>query len=453
MEKQEKWDALRGVVEREMAKHEVPGVSWGIYQDGEVWVDGAGVTSVEHPLAVNADTLFQVGSITKTFVTLVIMQLVDAGLLALDAPVRSYLPEFKVADEGVSATVTVRHLLTHTSGFQGDFFYDTGSGADAMPLYVQAVERLEQGAPLGEVFSYNNTGFYLCGAIIERVTGKAFEQVLQERIFKPLEMAHTYFDAGDVITHRFAVGHEKLDSGMAVARPWPLPRAAWPAGGIATNAKDLLKYAQMQLRGGKTKDGVALLEPDTFEQMHSPQVSIWKTEQQMGLSWFIDEHNGIEVHHHGGGTLGQVTLLSLVPEKDFALVVFTNADPGGHVTRAVSKWILNTYLDIKTPTPKPQKAQAADLKQFVGFYARPFADFEVGLLNERLVGQMVYRAGFPAQDSPAPPPPPPASLGLCEEDRLVVLDGPMKDAVIDVLRGADGSVEYLRIGLRVYQRK
>ncbi|MBN2499665.1 MAG: beta-lactamase family protein [Anaerolineales bacterium] len=453
MQKQEKWSALREVVEREMTKHEVPGISWGIYQDGEVWVDGVGVTNIEHPLAVNADTLFQVGSITKTFVTLVVMQLVDEGLLALDAPVQRYLPEFKVVDGGVSAKVTLWHLLTHSSGFQGDFFYDTGSGADAMPLYMQAVEQLGQGAPLGEVFSYNNTGFYLCGAIIERVTGKAFEQVLQERIFNPLRMEHTYFDAGDVITHRFAVGHEKSSAGMIVARPWPLPRAAWPAGGIVTDVKDLLKYAQMQLRGGTSEDGTALLKPETFKQMHSPQFSIWKAEQQMGLAWFIDDHDGVEVHHHGGGTLGQVTLLSLVPERDFALVVFTNADPGGHVTRAVSKWILNAYLGIEIPTPKPQKAQAEDLKQFAGFYTRPFADFEVGLLNGCLVGQLVYRAGFPAQDSPAPPPPPPASLDLCAEDRLLVLDGPMKDAVIDVLRADDGAVKYLRIGLRVYKRK
>jgi len=312
---------------------------------------------------------------------------------------------------------------------------------------------LEQIAPLGEVFSYNNTGFYLCGAIIEKVTGEPFEKVIQERIFDPLEMEHTYYKAGDVITHRFASGHANTPEGAAVERPWPLPRAAWPAGGIVTDVKDLLKYARLHLAGGKTEDGKELLTPEAFKEMHSPQFSIWKAEHQIGLSWFIEDHVGVKIHGHGGGTLGQVTLLSLVPERDFALAVFTNADRGGFVTRNVTRWVLKEYLGIEIPVPEPQATKVEDLKQFAGFYKRPFADVEVGIMNECLVAQMVYRAGFPAQDSPPPPPPPPASLDLCEADRLLVLDGPMKDAVVDVLRDASGAIEYLRIGLRVYKRK
>ena len=142
-----KWEALCEFTEQSRQKHKVPGVVVGILHNGKVKTAGFGVTNVDHPLEVTGDTLFQIGSITKTFTGTLAMKLVEAGQLDLDATVRTYLPDFKVMDDEASQKATIRHLMTHTSGWVGDFFADTGSGEDASAKYVAKMTDLEQLAP------------------------------------------------------------------------------------------------------------------------------------------------------------------------------------------------------------------------------------------------------------------------------------------------------------------
>ncbi len=173
-----KWDQLSVHIESLMKTHNIPGVSIGIYKSGEFLTTGFGVTSVDNPLPVTDKTLFQIGSITKTFTCTVIMRLVELGKLDLDAPLRSYFPEFKVSDEETSSKISIYHLLTHTAGWLGDFFIGTGSGEDAMAKYASRMSELDQVSPLGSNVSYNNSGFYLLGYLIELVSGKSYEETL-----------------------------------------------------------------------------------------------------------------------------------------------------------------------------------------------------------------------------------------------------------------------------------
>ncbi len=442
----DRWDRLCEFTEKKRLEHKVPGVLVGVLQDGEVITTGFGVTNVDHPLDVTPDTLFQIGSITKTFTGTLIMKLVEEGLIDLDAPVRTYLPSFKVADEQVSAGVTIQHLLTHTSGWFGDFFHDSGPGDDAGAKYVADMADLEQLAPLGQVWSYNNAGFYLAGHIIETVTGQPYQQVLRSKVLEPLGLEHIFFDPGDVITHRFATGHND----MQVARPWSLPRAAYPAGGITTSISDLLAYAGFHMGDGSIPNGKRLLRRESLAQMQIPQVTVWKKES-WGLAWSVNDTYGDRLVSHGGGTTGQVSLLILVPERQFAVAVFTNAGEGGQVTLSVTRWILDEYLGIKISDPEPLDVGEAELYPYVGSYTRPFMDIHLGLLGGRLIGQVIYKRGFPAKDSPVPPPPPPFTLDLCEKDRLVVLDGPGKSGTADILRREDGAIGWLRYG-RIHRR-
>ena len=170
------WDKLCEFTEAARVSKKVPGVVLGILSGGEIKAAGFGVTNLDHPLDVTPETLFQIGSITKTFTGTLIMKWSKMEQLDLDAPVRTYLPEFKVVDETVSQNVTIRHLLTHTSGWFGDFFHDTGPGDDAGAKYMADMADLEQLAPMGEVWSYNNAGFYLAGHLIEVVTGKSYQE-------------------------------------------------------------------------------------------------------------------------------------------------------------------------------------------------------------------------------------------------------------------------------------
>src|SRR5439155_26871412 len=132
------------------------------------------------------DELFQIGSVSKVWTATIVMQLVDEGKLDLDEPVVTYLPEFKVADADVTARVTTRHLLAHTSGIDGDLFLDTGRGDDCLEKYVAAMADLKQNHPLGATMSYCNSGYTILGRLIEVLRGQPWDAVLKEKLFAPL---------------------------------------------------------------------------------------------------------------------------------------------------------------------------------------------------------------------------------------------------------------------------
>jgi CubicO group peptidase (beta-lactamase class C family) len=446
-----KFEALCEHVQETMESKGVPGVAVGVLHTGETFIAGFGVTNVDHPLDVTENTLFQIGSITKTFTCTAVMRLVEMNELDLDATVRTYIPEFRVADEDASAGVTVRHLLTHMEGWAGDFFHDTGAGDDALARYVADMGDLEQIAPLGAVWSYNNSGFSVAGRLIEVVTDKSYEEALKEVVLGPLGLERCFFGADDVITHRFAVGHRGEGGSAAVARPWPLPRYAHAMGGIVCPVGELLRYARFHMGDGRAEDGAEVLKPASLAAMQSPQAKIWGDEECIGLSWFVREIDGTRTVSHGGGTVGQSTLLVMVPERQFALAVFTNADGGDALNEDVRRWAIKEYLGLEEEKPKPIESTEEDLAQYAGLYTRPFADIELGMIGGRLIGVMTYKKGFPSESVPPRPPPPPASLGRCEEDRLLALDGPMKDARGDVIRKPDGTIGWLRLG-RIYRR-
>ena len=446
------WNRLGEVVNQSMAVTGVPGVAVGILHGGETVAAGFGITSVENPLPVTSETLFQIGSITKTFTGTAIMELVEQGQLDLGATVRTYVPDFAVSDETASAQATIFHLLTHTGGWAGDFWHATGAGDDALARYVADMAELPQLVPIGSLWSYNNAGFCLAGHVIERALGKSYETALKDLLLEPLGLQASFFDPADVMTHRFAVGHNVAEGTARVARPWPLERSANPAGGIASTVMDLLRYARFHLEDGRVDDGSPLLSPDSIAQMQSPQVTLWGNEAR-GLTWAVNQVDGTPEISHGGGTNGQISQLALIPEHGFALVVLTNADRGSEVTRAVRRWALKVYLGLEAAGPEPIEVSEEDLAQYAGRYWGYYSDLELGMLGGRLVGQVTYKRSFPSEHVPPPPAPRPMSLTLCEPDRLLVLDGRFKDAVTDVIRNPDGSVGWLRFGGRLRARE
>ena len=175
-------------------EHDVAGAAIGVLHDGTVTTAAAGFANRRAGVEATPDTVFQIGSQGKMWTATVLMQLVDEGLVDVDATVRTYLPEFTVADPDVSAAVTLRHLLTHTSGIDGDNFADFGRGDDCLERYVESCVSLEQTHPLGATMSYCNTGFSILGRVIEVVTGKVWDAVMRERLFEPL-VARSHGDA------------------------------------------------------------------------------------------------------------------------------------------------------------------------------------------------------------------------------------------------------------------
>ncbi|HVH12148.1 MAG TPA: serine hydrolase domain-containing protein, partial [Longimicrobium sp.] len=187
-----RFERVAAVVEASMAELGIPGVALGIFWEGRSITRGFGVTSVENPLPVTGQTVFQAGSITKTFTATALMRLVESGRLDLDAPVRTYLPGFRVGDETASANATARILLTHMGGWEGDLFDDTGDGDDALARIVERMASLEQVAPFDTFWSYNNAGFYVAGRLLEVATGTSYEDAIRTLLIDPLQLRHTF---------------------------------------------------------------------------------------------------------------------------------------------------------------------------------------------------------------------------------------------------------------------
>jgi CubicO group peptidase (beta-lactamase class C family) len=438
-------------VASQMARLPIPGAVVGVLHDQQEWIAAFGATSVEHPLPVTDDTLFQIGSITKTYLATVVMRLVEMGQLDLDAPVRAYLPGLKLADESVAARVTLRHLLTHTGGWVGDYFNDFGPGDDALAKMVAKMAELPQLTPLGEVWSYNNSGFYLAGRVVEVVTGLSFEAAMQQLLFDPLGLKMTFFFAHEVITHRFAVGHEVVDGQALVARPWAIGRAAHPAGGIICTVKDLIRCARFHLGDGTTPAGVRLLSQESLARMQTPLFPSSGLNMS-GLAWFITSAGQTQMIGHGGGTNGQKALLRIVPSEKFAVAVFANSDEGNTLTGEIVDLATQQYLGLAEPEAHPLDLPEDQLKTYVGQYDAAASFCEIVFRDGGLVLNVTPKGGFPTPDSPAPQPPPPLRLAFYAEDRAIVLDEPMKNARGEFLRNPDLSLAWLRLGLRVHKR-
>jgi CubicO group peptidase (beta-lactamase class C family) len=432
-----------------MERYRVPGVAIGMLRADHVDVAAFGVTSVEHPLPIDGDTLFQIASVTKTMTATVIMRLVERGAIDLDAPVRRYIPAFRLRDAAAQERATVRHLVTHTGGWLGDCFADFGNGDDALARYVTAMAELEQITPLGEIWHYSNSSFALLGRLIEVATGKSYEDATRELLFVPLGMTRSCFSAGEAITHRVAIGHVIVDEKATVARPWAFPRATTPVGGIVSTANDLMRYARFHLGDGTTPDGARLLSRESLELMRTPLADA-DLDRKVGVSWFIRSVGGVRLQYHGGVAIGQQGVLMLAPDRGEAVTVQTNSARGGLLHQDVTTWWLRQRLGIRVPEPVYIELERTRYTEYADRYRAELSDAELELADTGLVYRTFSHNKLNVQ--PKPPDPPASRVAFTSDARFTLLDGPLKDTRGEFLRGPDGNVRYLRVGGRVYRR-
>ncbi len=432
----------------EMKRLDVPGVAIGIWHKGREHTAGFGITSVEHPLPVTPDTLFQTGSISKTFTGTLMMMLVERGKVDLDAPVRKYIKDFRVRDENVSKKVTVRHLLTHTGGWVGDYFNDFGNGDDALDKMVKDIARLPQVQPLGKIWSYNNTGFNAASRIIEIVTKKPYEQAVQEMLFDPLGLKMSFFYPNDILfTHRFVVGHQKVKGKVKAARPWAIGRAGNGVGGVVSTVRDLLEYARFHMSNGRKN----VVSGKSLRAMRVPQANMGPR-GKMGVTWFIRDIGRFKVYAHGGATNGQQAYFFFIPDKDFACAILTNSDDGGIITAGLFGLVLETYFKVMLKLPEPIEIPVRELKEYVGRYRIGTECFDLKVKGKYLMYHHIPLGGFPTPDTPPGPAMPPMRFQSYEKDKLIGLDEPYKGALADIIRDDRGRVEYFRVGGRAHKK-
>src|SRR5919106_1246693 len=211
----ERFEALVSLADARMKEHGVPGVALGVVHDGTVSIRGLGVTNIEDPLPVTAHTVFPIASISKTFAATAMMRLVEQGKVDLRAPVRTYLPDFRVRDESASRDVTVWHLLTHLGGWEGQVS-GPDRGTETLKNFLGTITDLMQIAPPEAAWSYNNAGFSIAGRVIEAVTEKSINRAMRDLVFQPLGLEHAGTTAGEFITQRFAAGHSVRNGATAL---------------------------------------------------------------------------------------------------------------------------------------------------------------------------------------------------------------------------------------------
>jgi CubicO group peptidase (beta-lactamase class C family) len=441
----------------------VPGAAVGVYHRGVEHFAVHGVTSIDNPLPVDEHTLFQIGSVGKTFTATALMRLVEDGRIDLDSPVRHYVPELRLRDEVAAESVTILQLLNHTAGWEGDFFTDTGAGDDALARYVEAMAGLEQVSTPGSAVSYNNASFSLAGRVIEKVTNATFEHALRELVLIPLGLTSSFFFPTEIMTRRFVVGHRQgRDGSIIVTRPWALPRSTAPAGGLSASIRDQLAWARFHLGDGTTVSGARVLSEASLRRMQQPTASAEGTAlgNHIGIAWLLREAGGLCLVGHDGATNGQHTSLLMVPEREWAIALVANSGPNGvTLMREIQRWALGVYLRVEETEPEPAEVDAIQLEQYVGEYRSIGYVCEVIREGERLSFAARYSAEVTKQltETPeeAPEAPPPFMVGFLPHgaDRYVIIDGPSKGRTGCFGRGHDGRVTCLHLYGRLLRRK
>lgn len=440
---------IAAYAQAEMERLEVPGLAVGVLHDGVMYAGGFGVTNVDYPAPVDADTLFQVGSTSKTFTATALMRLVEAGRIDLDATVRTYLPAFALVSEADAAALTVRHLATHHGGFVGDYFRDTGRGDDALGAIVAKMAGSRQLTPAGNTFSYSNAGFYVLGHIVATVSGTPFERVIRETIFEPLGMDRSFYFAEEMMTYRVAAGHIRTIDGPQVARPWNTPRSIAPGGGVTSTVVDQLRYAALHLGHGTGR----VLKPESIAYMQQRHAEAGSMCDHIGISWMLDGEGADRIVKHGGATNGQLSSFEMLPDRGYAVTVLTNSDSGREARQTVADACRRHFLGTEAALPVADAALPERAAEYAGLYRAVLATLRV----------TVSRAGVSIVDeSPErqfaerrlrPLPPQPAPIAFYAPDRAVVLEGSHRGERCEFLRDASGAIEWMRWDGRIARRE
>jgi CubicO group peptidase (beta-lactamase class C family) len=311
-------------LEGQLSDAGIPGGSLVIVRDGRI-VDERGFgTADPSGRPVTATTPFVIGSLSKSITALAVMQLVDAGEVALDSPVRRYLPEFRVADPAVSDRITVRDLLTHTSGLSTPVgIAPLTTAPTSLDARVRDLATAELVSEPGTRYAYSNANYLVLGRLVEVVSGEPFGAYVQAHVFNPLGMAHAATDratadaAGLTDAHRLWFGladdHAPLDRPDLV-----------PAGWMTASADDLGRLLIAELDGGRY-EGRSVVSPTAVREMQTGIVSTGSGDERMGMGWVASTLDGDRIVAHAGSTTDMAAIQVLVPDRHLGVAVLFNA--------------------------------------------------------------------------------------------------------------------------------
>ncbi len=290
-----------------------------VAQDGKVIYKGAfGMANMEWSISNTTDTKFRLGSITKQFTATLIMQLVEQGKIKLDGKLSDYLPDYR---KDTGEKVTIHHLLTHTSGIPSytdlpNFFADVSRDPYKVDEFVKKFASGDLQFEPASKFRYNNSGYFLLGAIIEKLTGKPYEQVLKENIFDPVGMKNTGYDHYDTILPKRAAGYSKTPDGYTNA-PYLDMSLPYAAGSMYSTVEDLLLWDQALYTD-------KVISARSKERMFMPFLEHYAYGWDSRDASFKQNDQPVRVISHGGGINGFATIITRFPKEKYLIVLLDN---------------------------------------------------------------------------------------------------------------------------------
>jgi len=384
----------RQLLDDRLEAYGVPGASLAVWANGALAEAASGVVNIETRVPVTPEALFQIGSITKLYTAALCLQLVEEGKLALDEPVRRVLPDFRIADEEAGRMLTLRHLLNHTSGIEGDFFKDAGRGEDRIARFVGMLGPLAQLHAPGAMFSYCNTGFVVAGRMIEVAGGEIWDKAIRRRIAKPLGTPAFSTLPEQAMRHLTAIGHLGSPGALAVTPIAYLAQSNAPAGSMPmARARDVVAFARMLMADGVAPNGTRLLSQTSVRAMHEMNVVCPRhmNIDAIGLATFMwdwDDDGVYETFGHDGSTIGQAAWLRYHPESGTVVALLTNGGDGKGLAHDLLRDIFGAQAGVAPPdVPAPDEALKLDPAPYLGAYARGAAIVEIVADGPHLVAR------------------------------------------------------------------
>jgi CubicO group peptidase (beta-lactamase class C family) len=350
---------LDALIERFMTRFEVPGAAIAILRPEKPdYIKGFGVRRLGQAEKVDINTQFGVASNTKAFTCAALAILAEEKKLELDAPVITYIPEFKMSDPKLTKLVSVRDLVIHRAGLPlgaGDLMLFPQSDHTRQDI-LKGIQYLKPSYPFRSGADYVNTPYAVAGIVIERVTGQAFEAFITERLLRPLGMTQAVMGQSRIVSSNVAGRHARLGPplrGIGAVKPI-LPEetdAFGPAAGLIVSVSEIRPWLRLQLNKGVLPSGQRLWSEATAKEMWRPQTIFGSSSgptpelpttamfRTYGLGWFIQDYRGKRLVSHSGGLAGQVTQQALLPDQGIAIAVYTNTEDN------TAAFIRNALLD------------------------------------------------------------------------------------------------------------
>ncbi len=348
--------ALEGIdkfVDGIMAEWGVPGLGITVVKEGEVILArGYGYRNVEAQLPVTADTLFAIGSNSKSFTATILGTLVEEGKLDWDEPVQTYLPDFRLYDPIAGEAMTPRDLVTHRSGLPRHDLVWYGADWTRREMF-ERLRYLEPSHEFRAIWQYQNLMFMTAGYLAGQVAGTTWEELVRERLFMPLDMTRSNFSVErSQHDEDHALPYEKREE-VTIAVPFRSIDEIGPAGSINSSVGEMIRYVQMHIDGGKAGD-VQVLPESTSRQMQTPQMVMPGQIQydelghsSYGLGLMITTYQGKKLVIHGGGIDGFISQMSWLPRQKFGVVVLTNLGGNNPVPNIVTRYVYDRLLDLE----------------------------------------------------------------------------------------------------------